>query len=426
MMPTPLFSSKARLSEGVVHARSLDDLGIAGHRVLQPDVMRGPSRGYRESDGTEDLDADTEAVPRKSWRRPGVLLLMLVLLPTLLVAAFEYGIAADQYESEAHFIVRSPQASSGASGIGQLLGINSVPAPSDAHSVGDYLLSHDALEALRPRLDLTAIFRRPEADPLTRLWSATPPRETLLQYYRDKVHATYSSETGITTLTVRTFRRDDAKRLADDLLGLGEERVNTLNTRMFEDGLATAHRQVGETAVKVEQAGSALTLFRQRHRDIDPDRTSVAQIQLASQLQERAAAARAEFEAMASVIPRTAPQYAANARRVFALEARVAATKAQTAGSAQSVAASLGEFEALRLKQEFAAKSYAAAATSFESAKEQLLKQQLFIVPVVKPNLPDKSLYPKRLQTIAVVFFSLLLTFAVGWLILAGVREHAA
>ncbi|MGI9377962.1 MAG: capsule biosynthesis protein, partial [Tsuneonella suprasediminis] len=65
------------------------------------------------------------------------------------------------------------------------------------------------------------------------------------------------------------------------------------------------------------------------------------------------------------------------------------------------------------------------AQASFQSAREQLLKQQLFIVPVVEPNLPGKALYPKRLSIIAIVFFGLLFAYAIGWLILAGAREHA-
>jgi capsular polysaccharide transport system permease protein len=46
-------------------------------------------------------------------------------------------------------------------------------------------------------------------------------------------------------------------------------------------------------------------------------------------------------------------------------------------------------------------------------------------VRVVEPNLPGKALHPQRLKITATVFFSLLLSYAVGWLILAGVREHA-
>lgn len=372
-----------------------------------------------------DMDLPTAAVPphrRRRWFQS--LFLVLVLLPTLATAAFQYLVVSDQFESEASFIVRAPQSASPASGLSQMLGMSTGAVPADAHSVAEYLLSHDAIDSLG-RATLIAMFRRPEADPATRLWSTAPAPETLLRYYRHQIHIANASETGITALHVRAFRPADAKTLADRLLVLGEIQVGNLNRRMFEDGLKVARRQIVEAEATVEQAQAALTAFRQARRDVDPEKTGSAQIQTAASLQEQAAQARASFEAMAATVPSSAPQYAATARRVAAMERQVAAAQARLAGSHRSVAGGLGDYEHLRLRQEFAAKRYEAAAASFQAAREQLLKQQLFIVPVVKPNLPGKALYPKRLETVATVFFTLAFAFAIGWLILAGVHEHA-
>jgi len=420
-MRTPLHASKARLSEGLIHADP-SNRGNAPEFARQiDDDDFGLRTGATIRSGSElpDDDEFEDLGPRKWWQRSSLLLLLLVVLPTLIVAAFEYGVAADQYVSESHFIVRGQQPNTGSSGLGQLLGLNPMPAPADAHSVGDYLLSHDAIAALQPGIDLTVIFRRPEADPVTRLWSDSPPDETLLKYYRGKVQATFSSETGITTLTVRAFRPDDAKALADALLRLGEGRVNELNNRMLENGLVAAQRQVDEAESLVGDIEGRMTSFRQASRDADPERTSAAQIQMATALQQQAAQARAQFDAMAAVLPPSAPQYAASARKVAALERQVAAVRVRLAGSEQSVAAGLGEYEKLQMRQQFAQSSY-------QAAREQLLKQQLFIVPVVKPNMPEKALYPKRLMIVATIFFGLILAYALGWLILAGVREHAS
>lgn len=372
----------------------------------------------------QDVDDDDEDEVRRGWRR-FLPLLLFVLLPTLLVAGFEYLVAANQYESEARFIVRAPQAAPSASSLGQMLGIANPTTPADAHGVSEYLVSHDAIDALG-RQNLTDIFRRPEADFATRLWFANPQPETLLNYYLGKVRITAASETGITTLRVKAFRPNDAKMLAQSLLNLGERRVNSLNQRMLTDGLAAAERQVRDAEAEVEAAEVALTSFRQSSRDIDPDRSSAAQIDVAAALEQQAAAARASFQTMAAKIPPSAPQYGVMERQLRALEGQVSAARARLAGSARSIAPSLGEFEKLKVRQDFAAKRFQAAATSYQSAREQLLKQQLFIVSVVEPNLPGKALYPERLVIVATVFCGLLLAFAIGWLILAGVREHAA
>lgn len=417
-MPSSLHASKALLSETLAPPPAGPELRIGVSET--PAFAEGPVGASAGDDAFDD------APRHRWWRRTSFRFFLLILLPTALVAAFEYGVAADQFVSEAHFIVRGQQAGGNASGLGQLLGLNPTPVVADAHSVGDYLLSHDAVAALQARLDLKRIFRRPEADPFTRLWSPDPPDETLLTYYRDKVHASYSPDTGITTFTVRTFRPNDSKALADALLELSEARVNVMNARMLRDGLASAGRQVAEAEKLVERAQVRLTAFRQARRDADPERSSSALIQLAAALQERAAEARARYEAMAAALPRGAPQLGASARTVAALERQASSARAGLAGSQTSLAAGLGQYEELQMRRELAAKRFEAAQASYQSAREQLLKQQLFIVPVVEPNLPQKALYPKRLTIIACVFFGLLLACALGWLILAGVREHAS
>lgn len=397
--------------------------------ALRPSLLSPFPHGNRWEQPPSGEDENDELSPdqsasRRGWRRLFHPFVLLVILPTLLATAFEYLVAADQYESTAQFIVRTPQQSAPVNSLGQMLGIGASSANSDAHSVDAYLLSHDAVNALGPSR-LVGMFRRPEADMATRLWWADPPLETLHKYYRSKVELSTATDTGITTLSVRGFRPADAKSLADDLLRLGERRVNLLNQRMFDAGLKDATRQMREAETSVQAAQNDLTSFRQARRDASPDQTGAAQIQLATSLQQQASQARAQFEAMAAVLPPSAPQYAATARKVASLDRQVAALKSRLAGSDQSLAGGLGEYENLQMRQQLAAKQFETAQAGFQSAREQLLKQQLFIVPVVEPNLPGKGLYPKRLFIIGVVFFGLMFAYAIGWLILAGVREHA-
>jgi len=78
------------------------------------------------------------------------------------------------------------------------------------------------------------------------------------------------------------------------------------------------------------------------------------------------------------------------------------------------------------MQRDFAAKRYEAAAAALESARHEALKQQLYLVRVVEPNLPQAALYPRRWLMLASVFFGALLVYGIGWLIVAGVKEHAA
>jgi capsular polysaccharide transport system permease protein len=111
---------------------------------------------------------------------------------------------------------------------------------------------------------------------------------------------------------------------------------------------------------------------------------------------------------------------------VAGLSGQVAAQRAKMAGGPGTMAAALGPYQNLQLRRDFAAKRYEAAAAAVESARQEALRQQLYVVRVVEPNRPEKALYPRRWLMLASVFFTALLIYGVGWLIVAGVREHAA
>ena len=367
-----------------------------------------------------------------TWLWASRAFLLVVVLPTLLFTLYYGAIASNQYESEADFIVRtgdqSPPPQTGLSQVLSLAGGGVDAGQSAALSVADYLSSHDAVAALRNNAQLVQRFRRPEIDPFSKLFSSDPKAETLLKYYRRHVDVESNSDTGITTLRVRAFRPEDSYVLVNALLKLGEQRVNELNVRIYQDTLAVANRQLDEAEAGVAASENTMTGFRQTNQDIDPAGSSAAQLRLVSDLNGALAAARAQMASMAASIRPDSPQYIAMASRVKALEAQAAAQSGLLAGDGggKTIATDLGAYEGLRMRQDFAAKRYAAAAAALEQARDRAMKQQLFVVRVVEPNVPEKSTYPKRLTTIATVFFGLLFVYAIGWLIVAGVKEQAA
>ena len=355
--------------------------------------------------------------------------LLIVVLPTLLVGSYYWFIAAGQYESEAHILVRSTQASGASSaGLGQALsfigGLSA--APSDAASVSDYLSSHDSVEMLREREQLVERFRRPEADILSRLTPANPTPERLLRFFRQHVDVKLEPESGITVIKVRSFRPQDSYQIVNALLRLGERRVNTLNARAYESSLRMATLQLSEAERLLRVSQQQITAFRQQRRNIDPMATGQAQIEVVSGLQARLAQTRAQRASMLGSIAPSSPQARAMDGRVRALETQVASESSRLTGGSQAIAAKMGDYQELQLRQQFAAKRYDSAAAALQAARDQAQKQQLFVVRVVEPNLPGKALYPKSATIIITLFVSLMLCYALGWLIVAGVKEHAA
>jgi len=374
---------------------------------------------------TEQLDLREQFV---GWARRNKWFLAIVLVPTFVVAVYYYLLAADQYQSEAHFIVKtgdnSPMPSGGLS---QLLGMGGglSQARGEAVAVNDYLDSQQAVLALNRSTGLVERFRRPEADYATRLWYSQPTPEALLKYYRRMVDVQSNPETGITVLKVRSFRPEDSYVIVNQLLRLGEERVNMINRRSQNDALANARRSLVEAERELATIQGRLTGFRQTQGDLDPSGSGKAQIELVATLQGQLTNARAQLNAMQGIISPSSPQYVATAARVRALEAQVAGQTGKLAGGGGAIAARLGNYQDLEIRQEFASKRYEAAAANLERARETAIRQQLYIVRVVDPNMPVKSQYPQRGKIVLTVFLSLLVAYGIGWLLAAGVREHS-
>ena len=352
---------------------------------------------------------------------------LAVVLPTLLSCVYFFAIASDQYESETHFMVRSSQQTMSApSGIGQLFGLGGMQSESESASIADYLNSHDAVETLNERINLVAMFRRPEADPLSRLPFAHPTSETLLKTYRRFVHVSLSDEGGEVYLNVRAFRPEDAKSIAENLLALGEARVNYMNARAQQDTLKVSAGEVANAESDLMKIQSQMTQFRTSKRDIDPEKSAGGELLLSSHLQEQLAQAQAQLDTMSRYVNSDSPQRQALLARVHGLQAQIGAVSGRMTGTGANLAPNLADYQALQLRQELAGKRYAAATSALALAREQALKQQLFVVRVVEPNLPQKSLYPRRFVFVLTTFIAALLAYGIGWLILAGIKEHGA
>jgi capsular polysaccharide transport system permease protein len=346
------------------------------------------------------------------------------------VGGYLFFVASDQYTSEAHFLVKSvdpsPQQSAGGASALLDLATGAGGGQGEAMSVADYLTSHDAVDTLRTQDDLVQRFERDGIDPISRLHGAVPTPERLLSYYRQQVKVEFNTETGITVLKVHAFTPQDAYDIARKLLILGEKRVNELNARSYHDAVALAQDQLKQAEDALETNQVRMTHFRQSRADIDPQITGQAQVGLVTTLTGQLAAARAQLNSMDGLISSSSPQYRAMRSRVEALTAQVAAQTGKLTGSDDTIAGDLGGYEDLKLRQSFLAKRYDAAASALQRAHEEALRQQLYIVRVVNANMPVKSLYPERLRIMGTLVVSLLLIYSIGWLIAAGVREHAA
>jgi len=353
--------------------------------------------------------------------------LAVVILPTLLAALYFGLVASDQYESSADFVVRRADSMKTGGDSGQLLGfaLGSGASETDAYIVQEYLMSHDAVAHLQAKNNLIGIFTRDGVDGFSRLWTTYLTPERLLKFYRKQVVIRADDETSITHLTVHTFRPDDSRAIAESLLEMGEQQVNAINERTYNDQVSNAQRSYDEANHQLGEIEAQFTAYRVGHQDVDPTDTGKAQVTMISGLTANLVGARARMQAMGGAISHSSPQYQAMVRQVQTLEAQVAAQSSRVVGGDHSVANRLGDYEQLVIKRTEIAQVYTVAASQLKQAQADAKRKQLYLIRVVQPNLPVKSEYPLRMQITLTIFGALFFAYAIGWLLWAGVKEHS-
>ena len=228
------------------------------------------------------------------------------------------------------------------------------------------------------------------------------------------------------TLNVRTFRPEDSKLIADKLLLQSEALVNRFSARAEADALRVSREEVARAESRVTELGDRVTRFRDQRASLDPTRSAAMVTEVVGGLEGQLARARAELSAQRTYLKPGSPRLTEQETRIAALQSQLESQRARLTGGAQSLAPAVAGYERLAVERDFANKGYASALTSLETARMDAQKQHIYLVRVVEPNLPQKSTYPHRGYTILSVLGALLLAYGIGWLILAGVREHAA
>ncbi len=353
---------------------------------------------------------------------------VVILLPTLVGAAYYGVLATDRYVSEARFVIRTASKPTnmlgGLNALLQLAGLSR--SQDDAYAVRDFLTSREVLQQLAARVDLRAMYQHTDVDLLVRYPSLLfrPTEEGFFRYFQNRLSVVVNNSTGLTTLKVEAFRADDAFLIARALLELGEGLVNKLNTRLQDDAVRVAAAEVARGEERRVDSQVALTAFRNRELILDPAKSSAIVLELIGRLSALLAEVRTQI-AETEGNSRNSPQLQTLRLRAAALERQIGLERGRVANSSDGLAEKIAEYERLILGQEFSVRSLAQSVAVLEMARVDARRQQLFLERVVEPGVPDEAIMPRRWRMALTIFGFNVIGAGVLWLLIAGLREHA-
>jgi capsular polysaccharide transport system permease protein len=363
----------------------------------------------------------------KLWLRRHFLFVLIVLVPTCSAVIYYGLIASDVYVSESRFVVRSPQRPVQPGFLGAFLQNSGFSrSEDDNYLVRDYILSRDALKQLDEKISIRKAYVGNGTDFINRFpgLDGDDSLEEFFRYYGRHVNIEYDSASSISILTVRAFTAKDAHEINSMLLDMGERLVNTLNDQSRQDLIRFADNEVKIASDKAKDASISLLTYRSNQSVFEPDKQAALQLEGVAKIQQELVSTEAELAQIKKLSPDN-PQIRALVGRADSLRKAMVTEAAKVTGAHGSFSARAPNFERLALDVEFADKQLGVALAGLETARSEALQKQLYLERLVQPNLPDKSMEPRRLRSIFTVFMLSLIGWGVASLLIASIREHA-
>lgn len=352
-------------------------------------------------------------------------LMVVVGIPTLVATIYFGFFASDIYVSESRFAIRSAKAGASTSGLAAILSSPMVSGGGqDTSVVADYTHSQDMLARVEERLQIVNHYSGNKVDRLSRL-DSNASREERLDYFKEHVVLLRDSASDVVTLKVRAFDPQTAQQLAELIIELNEELVNTLSARIEEDALKTAREEVERANQKVLAASMQLTQFQNENASLNPAAESSAILGMVASIEAKLVEARAELGEKRAYMRESSPEVITLKNRVNALDRQLRLEKGRVVGGeGEQMNDLIGSYQPLMLEQEMAQQQYASALTSLEVARIEAQRKKQYLITFIRPNLPDQALEPRRFQEILTVMLFSFLLYLIGGLMWSALKDH--
>lgn len=402
-----------------------------------------------------ELEAARGGRIRRLLFRYSTTFFVFVALPAVALACYYAFIAADQYVVQSRFVVRqmedtsfsentmkldSAQENSGGgdkddkvattagesrASAGGSRNTSMTVDNEDAYVVASYIGSGAIVDRVSQDLNLRAVFSRPEADFWMRLDHGAT-QEDLERFWLRMVDVYVDPPSGIVTLTVRAFHREDAVMLSNDIITASSRLVNEMSMRARADALARAKSEVERSEKLLQTVMADLQKFRNREGLIDPTNVAADTSDLLKTLLGQRIATDTELEVTLRTRP-NAPSIPATQAKLRALDSRISelrSTLTAKAGNARTIATTLVGYDDLLVKEQLAKDLYIDARVDEESARQSAEKRWLYLAVFVPPALPDDAEYPKRIGYTILGVGVLFGLWSIGALIWASIQDH--
>lgn len=375
---------------------------------------------------TKTIGPAPAAVPRPRHYRLAFSFAVVVLVPTIAMTLYLWGLARDQYISTMSLTVRTEDTQSAIDMLGGLSNISG-SSSSDIDVLQQYIQSSDLVSQARlvPRFE----------EAFSRGWPydflyAYEPGGTIEDYHNFWNSAvTTSTEAGLLTVKVRSYDPQTSYEISQFIYDQSKSLINNLSAEAREDATSFTRRELDRAEDRLSAARQDLTTYRLRNQIVDPSATLAAQMGILTNLQTELANALVQRSLLEKTSSQTDPRSAEVNRRIDALTAQIEQEQEKFGSGGvgpggEDYANLFADYEKLFTEQTFAEESYRAAMVAHDSALAKAQMRSRYLAIHVQPTRAEKSMFPDRPITLMVLIVFVTLAWAVGLLVYYSIRDR--
>ena len=353
-------------------------------------------------------------------------LILLVGLPTLLVAFYTSILATDEIAASATAIVKENDDSGGPEIPGFASAVfnnGSSTSLEDAYLLESYLKSEYFIIKMNDALGLNKHFSSAGFFLFQRL-SSRSDADILYSYLVDRLSIKLSIDSSIITLKFRSFDPAYSKKVLDYIVKEAEAKINELSQRMSDSYMSLAWRQLERAEAELRAANQALLDFQTKNGWLNESEVTTGFTQIEA-LRGRLIENQVQRKTLLKSMRPETPRVQNLDRKIEAMEISLTELQSKLLMDESSSSISLAnDYSRLSLELEFTQNKYAASTSAFEQAQKEASRQHKFLLlisPIMAESVPAA---PKPLESTLTTFVVSILAYLVIRLIILTIRDH--
>lgn len=351
--------------------------------------------------------------------------LVMIATPMLLLLVYLLIFSQPRFVSESKVAVKRPADIDTASlNVGLLLGGSTSSSAEDSLYLKEYINSPDMMHTLNKQLNFHQAFGESGLDFLYHL-SIHATNEQLLDYYRQRISASYDEKNGLLTIQTQGFTPEFALQFNRAVLKESERFINELSHQISREQMTFAEEQLQQARVRLNTSKQALITYQNSHNILDPLASAEAATTLVNSLWAKKIEMEADLRNLLTYLRSDAPQVVSARNAISSLQSQIDQEQSKiTAPEGKKLNSMAADFEEIKSQAVFEGDLYALALKAFEKTRVESARKLKTLATISTPQQAQESAFPNVPYLLMSWLLVCCLLYGVTRLLLTIIEDH--